>query len=114
LYYALANPDAQYRPGEKVLVSLPLSGPTESLTVPNSAIVRDYHGGTWVYELVEGKPRTFRRRRIEVQRLAGDDAVLSFGPTPGTSVVTGGAVELFGTELGFGTQIKGAAVDDDD
>ena len=44
----------------------------------------------------------FVRRRVELARVVEDLAVLRRGPPAGTSVVTVGAAELFGTEFGVG------------
>ena len=75
-----------------------LRGEEQGLVVPWSAIVYDIHGGTWVYE------RTgvvvFARRRVELRRVVGSDAILARGPAAGTQVVTTGAAELFSTEFG--------------
>jgi hypothetical protein len=88
------------RPGHRVSVSLPLRGHAESLVVPWAAIIHDIHGNTWVYENIA--PQTFARRRVQVVRVVGNDAVLASGPKPGTKVVTDGAAELFGAEFGSG------------
>jgi hypothetical protein len=45
--------------------------------------------------------RSYTRRRVVVRYVAADTAVLESGPPPGTTVVTAGAAELFGTETGF-------------
>jgi RND family efflux transporter MFP subunit len=100
LFFELPNAGGTLRPGEKVGVTLTLRGQEESLVVPWSAILHDIHGGTWVYE--NSARQVFVRRRVEVRRVAGDLAVISRGPTPGTKVVTTGAAELFGTEFGIG------------
>ncbi|MCA8976994.1 MAG: efflux RND transporter periplasmic adaptor subunit [Planctomycetes bacterium] len=100
LYYALDNADGALRPGQRVGVTLPLTGAGESLIVPWSAVVHDINGGTWVYE--QTAPLSFVRRRIEVRRVVADTAILRRGPQPGALVVTAGAAELFGTEFGGG------------
>lgn len=100
LYFELANPDARFRPGERVSVSLPLTTAENNLVVPWTAVLHDIHGGQWVYE--QTAPQTFVRRRVSVERVAGKDAVLASGPSVGAKLVTDGAVELFGTELGTG------------
>jgi hypothetical protein len=41
----------------------------------------------------------FERRRIGVERIMGDLAVLSDGPSVGTEVVMVGAPLLYGTEI---------------
>jgi RND family efflux transporter MFP subunit len=100
LYYELDNPDGAYRPGQRVGVTLVLTGDDESLLVPWSAVVHDSQGGSWVYE--KTAPLTFVRRRVEVRFITAIDAVLAQGPAAGAEVVTDGAAELYGTEFGFG------------
>jgi multidrug efflux pump subunit AcrA (membrane-fusion protein) len=100
VFYELENDAGRtLRPGERVSVTVFLRGEEESLVVPWAAVVIDIHGGAWVYESL-GKGR-YQRRRVEVRQVDGDSAVLHSGPRPGTLVVTAGAAELFGTELGF-------------
>ena len=68
------------------------------MTIPYSAVLYDANGGTWVF--VRSAPRTFVRQRIDVVRIDGDLAVLSGGPNGDTEVVSVGAAELYGAELG--------------
>jgi membrane fusion protein, heavy metal efflux system len=77
LYYLLPSPGA-FRPGQKVGATLTLSGAEESLVVENSAVVRDIHGGEWVYE--NTAPQKYTRRRVEVRYVTGSQAVLARGP----------------------------------
>jgi RND family efflux transporter MFP subunit len=100
LYYALAKGSNTLRPGERVLVELPLKSTEKGLVVPDASILYDIHGATWVYEDL-GDFR-YARRRIEVARHAGNRAIVSRGLAEGTRVVTAGAAELFGTEFGAG------------
>ncbi|MBC7828849.1 MAG: efflux RND transporter periplasmic adaptor subunit [Chitinophagaceae bacterium] len=100
LFYEINNSKGDFRPGQKVSATLPFKGVQASLTIPYSAILYDIHGGTWVYENTE--PRVFIRRRVELQRVDGNMAVLQRGPKPGTKIVTAGAAEIFGTEFGGG------------
>ncbi len=44
-------------------------------------------------------PLVFERQRIDVERIAGERALLHDGPAVGTTVVTVGAAMLFGTEV---------------
>jgi hypothetical protein len=53
-----------------------------------------------VYENPE--PLIFIRRRVELEYAGDGLAVLKRGPAVGTTVVTVGAAELFGTEFGGG------------
>lgn len=100
LYFELANADGRFRPGERVSVALPLTTAENSLVVPWASVLHDIHGGQWVYE--QTGPQTYVRRRVSVERVAGKDAVLAGGPAVGAKLVTDGAAELFGTELGGG------------
>lgn len=100
LHYAVAQLQPALRPGERVLVELPMRSNARGLVIPEAAILYDIHGATWVYEDVGGNAYT--RRRVEVARHAGDRAVVSRGIGEGARVVTTGAPELFGTEFGAG------------
>ena len=100
LYYEVESSGRTLRPGQRVSAALPLSGSQKSLVVPWSSVLIDIHGGAWVYEkLAAGR---YTRRRVEVRRRDADWAELASGPRPGSSVVTDGAAELFGTEFGIG------------
>ena len=100
VFYEVENQDGSLQPGQRVGVTLPLRGEEESLVVPRAALLRDIHGGAWVYE--KTAPHTFARRRVVVERVVGDLAALASGPKPGAKVVTDGAAELFGAEFGGG------------
>ena len=96
-YYTLP-PDTKLRSGERVAVEIAtLDSKIESLVLPFHAVLHDIHGGQWVY--AQTAPHTYTRRRIQVTRLAGSEAVLSSGPPAGTLIVTDGSAELFGTEF---------------
>ena len=96
-YYALPA-DAALRAGERVSVEIPtLEGREERLVLPFASVLHDIHGGQWGYEQTGG--HTYTRRRIQMARLAGSDAVLSSGPPAETKIVTDGSAELFGTEF---------------
>lgn len=99
LFYALPTA-ASLRPGERVRVAVPQTTPASTLAVPRSAVVTDVHGGEWVYEVTA--PGTYVRRRVAVRRVEGDLALLSRGPREGATVVSVGAMELYGTEFGAG------------
>jgi hypothetical protein len=68
--------------------------------VPYAALLYDVNGEAWVYTV--SKPLSFVRQRLVVDYVTGEFAVLSDGPQLGTSVVTKGAAELYGTELNAG------------
>jgi hypothetical protein len=69
-------------------------------SIPYSALVYVPTGETLVY--TSPAPRTFVRADVAVESIQGDTVVLKQGPAPGTEVVSIGAAELFGTELGVG------------
>jgi RND family efflux transporter MFP subunit len=100
LYYALSGPANGLRPGERVLVELPLKSTEKGLVVPDTAVLYDIHGAAWVYEDLGGN--AYVRRRVEIARHAGNRAVVRRGLAEGKNVVTAGAAELFGTEFGAG------------
>jgi RND family efflux transporter MFP subunit len=100
LYYEISNREGALRPGERVGVTLALKGESSNLTAPWAAVLHDIHGVAWVYE--KTADHVFQRRRVLVQHVVGDLAVLGSGPKPGTEIVVDGAAELFGTEFGAG------------
>jgi len=96
-YYALPAETA-LRAGERVAVEIPtLESKIESLVIPFNAVLHDIHGGQWVY--AQTAEHTYTRKRIQVARIAGNEAVLASGPPVGTKIVTDGSAELFGTEF---------------
>lgn len=99
LFYEINNPHKEWQLGQRIQVFVPLQHMKESLVVPWSAVVMDMYGGTWVYK--QTAPQTFVRDRVQVVFVMGTKAVLASGPTPGTEIVTHGAAELFGIEVGF-------------
>jgi multidrug efflux pump subunit AcrA (membrane-fusion protein) len=66
--------------------------------VPYAAIFYTADGATWAY--ANPDPLTYMRVPIVVDRIQGDRAYLSDGPSSGTDVVTQGLAELYGTETG--------------
>ena len=99
LFYELDNRETRYSPGQRVGVTVPVRGDADALTVPWAAVVHDLYGNTWVYERTA--EHTYVRRRVAVRYVTGGVAVLADGPPAGTTIVTAGAAELFGTETGF-------------
>ncbi len=71
---------------------------TTMTVMPYSALVYDTEGRAWAY--TSSDPLTFVRAPLTVERIEGDDVFLREGPPAGTAVVTVGAAELYGTELG--------------
>lgn len=98
-YYEVENSHGRLIPGERVGVVVPLVNEATSLTLPWSAVIHDIHGGTWVYEAVA--ERTYSRQRVVVRFVRESLAVLDHGPAEGKKIVTAGAAELFGMEIGF-------------
>jgi hypothetical protein len=68
--------------------------------IPYAAVLYDDNGGTWAY--TSPSSLVFVREPISVERIDGDVAFLTRGPASGVSVVTVGAAELWGIELGVG------------
>jgi hypothetical protein len=78
----------------------PVEPAGSSLTaVPYGAIFYGTGGETWLY--VSPEPLTFVREPIVVDRIEGDNAIMSESPPVGTEVATVGVAELFGTETGI-------------
>jgi hypothetical protein len=77
-----------------------VAGSGSALTVPYAAVIYDAQGATWSY--VNTGPLVYLREEIKVERINGDTAILSAGPAAGTPVVTIGAAELYGAEIGVG------------
>lgn len=78
----------------------PGGGETGRTLVPYSALIYEPDGETWVY--TSPSKLVFVRAKVTVDRIEGDRALLASGPPIGTSVVTVGAAELYGTEFGVG------------
>ena len=68
--------------------------------VPHAALIYDGQGVPWVYMVTA--PLTFLRVEVVVDRVVGDRALLSSGLSAGTEVVTVGATQVYGAELGIG------------
>ena len=98
LYYVVPGKDHGLTVNERMRVELQLSGSNErKKVVAYGAVYYDGKGDAWVY--VNTKLLVFERRRVGVERIVGDLAVLSDGPPVGTPVVTVGAALLYGTEI---------------
>jgi hypothetical protein len=91
---------AAQRIGLQTLPVQPVASTSDGVTesVPLAAIVYLSDGSTWVYAVMGNL--TYERQKVSMARVAGDTAMLSSGPPPGTSVVTVGAAELLGSEYG--------------
>ncbi len=99
LYYVVSGAEAGLAPGQIALVEVTLFGGPRKV-VPYSAVIYDVQGDTWAYTNPE--PLVFVRHSITIDYIERDTAVLLDGPPAGTAVVTVGAAELFGVELGVG------------
>ena len=71
----------------------------KDLTVDHAALVFDKAGKPWVFTVVG--PRTYLRAAIGIEEVQDNLVILSAGPPAGTQVVTVGAIELWGAELGI-------------
>jgi RND family efflux transporter MFP subunit len=99
LYYTLPA-STEFRPGERVAVKLTYRSPEPALVAPFATVVHDAHGDAWVYEQV-GAGR-YERRRVEVDRVEGANAVFARGVRAGMELVSVGVPELFALEFGHG------------
>jgi hypothetical protein len=68
--------------------------------IPYAAVLYDPEGDAWVFTNPE--PMVFVRQSIKIDYIKNDRAILFEGPPSGTAVVTVGAAELFGAEIGVG------------
>jgi hypothetical protein len=80
--------------------TVPVAGSGAAISIPYAAVVYDAAGKTWTY--VNESPLTYKRAEITVDEIDGSNARLSAGPPNGTLVVTTGAAELYGAEIGVG------------
>ena len=71
----------------------------KDLTVDHAALVFDKAGKPWVFSVVG--PRTYVRATVTIKEIQDNVVTLSAGPPAGTQVVTVGAIELWGAELGI-------------
>jgi hypothetical protein len=98
IYYVVDGQNNKLKAKDRVRVELPLKGNnTKRKVVPYSSVYYDGQGTPWVYTIVG--PLTFERKRIDVERIIGDEAYLKAGPSVGTPVVSVGASLLYGAEV---------------
>ena len=69
------------------------------LTVPYGALVYEADGSAWVF--VQTRALSYQRAPVHVAGVTGDRVTLTSGPPVGTDVVTVGAAELVGVEIGI-------------
>jgi hypothetical protein len=79
------------------LQTAPVRHSGHDAVVPYDALIYDAEGRTFVYRST--RPLSFVREQVEVDRVEGSLAFLTRGPAAGTTVVTVGAAEVYGTEL---------------
>ncbi len=82
--------------------SVTAGGTTKGTQIPYGAVLYDPSGSTWAF--VKTADLTFLRAAITVDHIEGDVAFLSAGPSVGTDVVSVGAPELYGAEIGVGDE----------
>lgn len=108
LYFLLPEP-ARFRIGQRIAAWLvqksrapTVPGVSENLAVPAASLLYGPSGETWVYQRVS--PNNYVHRRVEVLRSEGTLHVLRAAAplAVGAEVVTAGAAELHGIELGVG------------
>jgi hypothetical protein len=80
--------------------TVPVAASGAQLSIPYGAVVYDAQGKTWTY--ITESPLTYKRAEITVAEIDGDVARITAGPPSGTLVVTTGAAELYGAEIGVG------------
>ena len=101
LYFALNGQDDGFKAGQPVLVDLTLQGGSVMRkVVPYAAVLYDTKGDTWTY--ISAESLIFVRQKVKVDYIEGDQVYLTEGPAAGTTIVTSGAAELYGTETGVG------------
>ena len=81
------------------LRTVPVRRSGSASVIPYAALIYDGKGASWVY--TSSEPLTFVRVAVVVSSIDGDSALLTTGPTEGTPVVTVGAAEVYGAELGI-------------
>lgn len=67
--------------------------------VPYAALIYDGDGASWVYTVAE--PLSYLRKPVVIDSIEGDQVRLSSGLPPGVDVLTVGASEVYGSELGI-------------
>jgi hypothetical protein len=73
------------------------------VSLDQAALVYDKKGKPWVFTVIG--PLTYVRAPVSIEEVQEDNLmILSSGPPAGTQVVTVGAIELWGTELGIAGQ----------
>ena len=100
LYYAIQSDHSALGPMQRVSVTLNTQSKSiKALTLPWSAVVFDVYGGSWVY--TQQSKNLYERKRVFLDYVSGNRAIISDGPPEGSKIVVNGALELFGVETGF-------------
>lgn len=98
VYYTILGQDHGLTVNNRVRVELRMAGSEDKQkVVPYSAVYYDAKGRAWVY--VSLKALAYERRPVSVERVLGNQAILSDGPAIGTPVVSTGAALLYGAEI---------------
>jgi hypothetical protein len=99
VYYSVEG--AKLAVGDRVRVAFSMaSSDNARKVVPVAAVLYNATGASWVYTTSE--PLVFVRHPVKIDFVEGDLAVLTEGPSNGVSVVTVGAMELWGSEFYVG------------
>jgi len=100
LYYIVDSPDHGLAAKNRVRIELALKGNNQTRkVVPYKSIWYDGQGVPWVYTIAGALK--FERKKVEIERIIGDDVFLKTGPGVGTYVVTVGAALMYGAEVIF-------------
>ena len=97
LLYEVANDGWQLRPGQPVSARIPTAESRERLVIPQSALLWDGMGNSWVY--VRESADTFRRQRVQIGPMQNDAVVIERGLDEEEEVVIVGAEALYGEEF---------------
>jgi hypothetical protein len=81
------------------VTTAPVAAASGATTVPYGALVYEADGSAWVF--VQTAALSYRRAPVQVAGVTGDRVTLTSGPPVGTDVVTVGAAELVGVEIGI-------------
>lgn len=81
------------------VTTAPVTAASGDSTVPYGALVYEADGSAWVF--VQTAALSYRRAPVQVAGISGDRVRLTSGPPVGTEVVTVGAAELVGVEIGI-------------
>jgi len=101
LWQVTLTPSAAERTGvETIAVAAESVEGSERLVIPYAAVFYHYDGSTWTY--TDEGDNSYVRAPIDIDRIDGDRAILTSGPSAGQQVVTVGAAELYGVEFGIG------------